>query len=194
MQNYTDNHRLKNSVEIGGKQYEIRSDFSVILDIMEAMEDPELNGQQCAYVILNIFYPEFDSIPSEHYQEAIDRCMDFIGCGMPKKSGKSPRIVSWSQDFSLIIGAINRILGYDIRSIPYDAETNTGGVSWETFMSAYMEIGDCLFAQIVSIRDKLARGKKLEKHEREWYRQNKELVDFKTKYTQAEEEFLRKWI
>lgn len=191
---YTDNHRLKKSVEISGKEYEIRSDFSVILDIIEAMEDPELNVQECAYVILNIFYPDFHIILPEHYQEAIDKCMEFIGCNIPKKTGKTPRLISWTQDFILVICAVNRVLGYDIRSVPYDTETNTGGVSWETFMSAYMEIGDCLFAQVVSIRDKLARGKKLEKHEREWYRHNKELVDFKRKYTQAEKELLGKWI
>lgn len=193
MTNYMDNHRLKKNVEIGGKEYEIRSDFSVILDILEAMEDPDINQQECAYIILNIFYLNYEQIPPEHYQEAINRCMDFINVGMPKKTGKSPQIVSWGKDFPIIVGAVNRILGYDIRSVPYDAGTNTGGVSWETFMSAYTEIGDCLFAQIVSIRNKLVRGKKLEKHEKEWYRDNKELVDIEKRYTQAEKDILSAW-
>lgn len=187
-------YRLTKSVCIGGKLYDIRSDYSVILDIIEASEDQTLDGWEKVYIILNAFYPKIDEIPHEHYQEAVDRCMEYISAGFPKGHGNYPSVVSFSKDFPVIVGAVNRILGYDIRSIPYDAETNTGGVSWETFMSAYLEIGDCLFAQVVNIRNKLAQGKKLEKHEKEWYNQNRELVDIKKKYTAAEDEFLRQWI
>ena len=56
-----------------------------------------------------------------------------------------------------------------------------------------LEGGDCTFAQIVHIRDKLARGKPLDKSERVWYRQNRRLVDFKTTYTDAEEQLLKDW-
>lgn len=194
---YMDNSRLKKSVEIAGEEYAIRYDYSIAKEIINVSNSPEyadLSDGEKAYMILSAFYVDYDQLPQKHYQEAIDKCMDFIACGIPRPKGKAPRLVDWEQDWPLIVGAINRILGYDIRSIPYDPKTNTGGVSWETCMSAYIEIGDCLLAQIVSMRDKLARGKKLEKHEREWYRHNKELVDFKTKYTQAEEEFLRQWI
>lgn len=189
-----DNHRLKKSVEIGGKQYEIRSDFGVILDTKKVAEDTSFGESDRVYMILNAFYVDFDSLPPDCYQEAMNKWSEYVQCGIPVYKGSTPNLVDWDRDWPLIVGAINRILGYDIRSIPYDAETNTGGVSWETVMSAYVEIGDCLWAQIVSMRDKLARGKKLEKHEREWYNQNRELVDIKTKYTQAEDEFLRQWI
>ena len=58
----------------------------------------------------------------------------------------------------------------------------------------YYEIGgDCLFAQIVQIRDKLQRGKTLDKTEREWYRKNRHLVDFKQTYTAAEEDLIKMW-
>ena len=45
-----------------------------------------------------------------------------------------------------------------------------------------MEIGDCLFAQIVNIRDKRARGKKLDKSEAEFYRKNRDIIDIKSRY------------
>ena len=61
-------------------------------------------------------------------------------------------------------------------------------------MSAYQEIGDCLFAQIVGIRRKLARGKKLDKSEQEFYRNNRQLVDFKRKYTEMENDILSMWV
>lgn len=192
---YTDDHRLKKSVEIGGKKYEIRSDFGVILDTKKVSEDTSFSEADRVYMILNAFYVDFDSIPPDCYQEAMNKWAEYVQCGIPVHKGSTPHLVDWEQDWPLIVGAINRILGYDIRSIPYDVETNTGGVSWETCMSGYVEIGpDCLWAQIVGMRDKLARGKKLEKHEREWYRQNKELVDFKTKYTNADDELIRDWI
>jgi len=60
-------------------------------------------------------------------------------------------------------------------------------------LSYYMEIGDCLFAQVVAIRDKKARGKPLDKQEREFYRRNRKMVDLKTTYTEAEQNLLAAW-
>ena len=48
---------------------------------------------------------------------------------------------------------------------------------------------------LVSIRDKLVRGKKLEKWEQEYYRKNKDKVDLKKRYSAeelAEQERLKK--
>lgn len=81
-----------------------------------------------------------------------------------------------------------------IRGIPYDAETNTGGVHWWTFLGAYNNLGDCTFAQVVRIRDKKARGKTLEKDEREWYRRNSDLVNIKNKLSQEEETTISTWL
>lgn len=185
-----DEYRLKKGVCIGGKLYDIRNDYSVMMDISKALDDPNLDDQERAYIALDLFYPDFNDIPTEHFKEALDKCMDFLSAGMPK--GNMPKLISWEKDFPLIVGAINRILGYDIRSIPYDVKNNTGGVSWETVISAFREIGgDCLWAQVVGIRYKLAMGKPLDKSEREWYYRNRELVDIPTKYSKAEEEFLR---
>ena len=44
---------------------------------------------------------------------------------------------------------------------------------WWTFLGAYMEIGESLFSQILSVRMKKAKGKKLEDWEREFYKENK---------------------
>lgn len=59
-----------------------------------------------------------------------------------------------------------------------------------TFQSAFMEIGDCTFAQVVSIRDKIAKGKKLDKSDREFHNRNKHLVDFKNKYSSTEKDLI----
>jgi hypothetical protein len=61
---------------------------------------------------------------------------------------------------------------------------------WWTFIGGYREIGECTFANIVGIRSKRAKGKRLEKWEEEFYRENKKMVDLPQKLTAEEEEFL----
>lgn len=58
----------------------------------------------------------------------------------------------------------------------------------------YNDLGDCTFAQVVRIRDKKARGKTLEKDEREWYRRNSDLVNIKNKLSQEEETTISTWL
>ena len=93
--------------------------------------------------------------------------------------------MDWEQDFPYIIAPVNRVIGHEIRAEAY--------LHWWTFLSAYMEIGECTFAQIVHIRDARNRGKRLDDADREWYRRNHKLVDIKTRYTAAEEEFMKMW-
>lgn len=178
---------LPTSFEICGTSYEIRSDYRAILDIVVALSDPELDDQSKEYVALTIFYPAFEDMPLEHYEDALKGCFWFINGGQKDCGPKSPKVMDWEQDFPYLVAPINRVIGREIRSMQY--------LHWWSLLSAYMEIGgDCTFAQIVSIRDKLARGKKLEKHEQEWHRRNRHLVDFKRKYTEADNDLLKQWI
>lgn len=187
------NYDLPKSLNVCGVDYEIRSDFRAALDICAALEDPELNTQDKVLVALVILYPGFDDIPFEHYEEAIKQCFWFINGGSHTPDKKEPKLVSWNQDAQFIIAPISRVLGQDIRAVEYNWETNEGGLHWWTFLSAYMEIGDCTFAQIVRIRNLKAKGKKLDKSDQEWYRQNRELVDIKTSHTEAEQNVLKQW-
>lgn len=184
-------YRLKKHVYIGDKPYEIRCDFSVILEIIEALNDPDLDDRDKMYVCLDLFYPDFENIPQEHYEEAISECFKYINCGSDNSQKKGPKLIDWEQDFPLIISPVNRVLGYEARGVPYDIETNTGGVPWETFIAAFNEIGDCLFAQVVGIRNKKAKGN-MDKQDREFYRKNRELVDIKQKYTAEDNAFFDK--
>lgn len=178
---------LPTAVEVNGKEYSIRSDYRDILTIIEALSDAELNDEGKADVLLDIFYPDFESMPEEDYEDAISQCMAFINCGeAPKNEKRGPKLMDWQQDFPLIVAPINRVLGKEVRSADY--------LHWWTFMSAYQEIGDCTFAQVVTIRSKKAKGKKLDKSEQEFYKQNRHLVDFKRQYTAQDEDVISKWI
>lgn len=177
---------LPTSVEVGGVVYEIRSDYRAALDICAALQDPELSGEDKAVVALDIFYPAFDQMPPAHYREAVERCYWFLNCGREDGDDrKAPKLVDWEQDFPYIVAPLNRLLGKEIRLEP--------SLHWWTLMSAFMEIGDCTFAQIVRIRNLKARGKKLDKSDQEWYRQNRDLVDIRRRYTEAEDDLVKQW-
>ena len=187
------NYSLPKKLRVGGTDYAIRYDYRCILDIVSAMEDPELSNQEKAFVAVSIFYHDFSNMPSANYQEAVERCFWFINGGADRLKNSEKRLVCWEQDFQHILSAVNRVVGADVREIPYDEEENTGGLHWWTFLTAYMEIGECLFSQIVRIRDLKSRGKKLDKAEEEWYRRNRHLVDFRQTFTETEEEVLSGW-
>lgn len=179
------------SLNIGGVEYEIRTDYRVILDLLMALNDPELtdsDNKMSAYmqsrVILEIMFPDCDNIPQEHIQEALDKVAEFIDMGIGDDS-KKPKTMDWEQDAPIIIPAINKVLNKEIRAEKY--------MHWWTFLGAYMEIGEGLFSNIIHIRQKKAKGKKLEKWEQDFYKENKSLIDFqhKEKRSNEEKEMLR---
>ena len=176
---------LPTAVEVGGTEYEIRSDYRAILDICSALSDDELDERDRAAALLDIFYPGFGDMPPEHYEEAVQKCFWFINCGDGEQERSAPKLVDWKQDFKYIVAPINRVSGQEIRAVEY--------LHWWTFIAYYYEIGDCLFAQIVRIRERKARGKPLDKQDAAWYRQNRCLVDMKSGYTEAEDAILKTW-
>lgn len=179
---------LPTSVEIQGVEYAIRSDYRAILDICIALNDPEMDDRERAIVSLSIFYPDFETMPQEHIDDAIAECFRFINGGETddKPAKKQPRLVDWEQDFPLIVSPVNRVMGREIRAMEY--------LHWYSFLAAYQEIGgDCTFSQVVTIRDKQSRNKPLDKGEKEWYRRNQKLVDIKRKYTEADEKLFKEW-
>lgn len=179
------NYTLPESLEVCGERYQIRWDYRAALDILAALESNELTNEEKAIASLTILYPDFEEMPREHYEEALKQCFWFIDGGTSEQASvKSPRVVFWEKDFPYIIAPINRIVGGDVRGKE---------MHWWTFLAAYMEIGDCTFAQIVRIRDQKARGKPLDKPDREWYRKNRHLVDVKREYTQEQKEFFKNW-
>lgn len=173
------------SLEIGGAEYAIRSDYRAVLDICAALSDPALDGRERAAVLLEILYPDFAGMPPECCEEAVQKGLRFISGGEVERTGPSPRLVDWEQDFAYIVAPINRVTGQEIRAVEY--------MHWWTFLAAYQEIGDCTFAQVVRVRDRLARGKSLDQSDREWYWRNRKLVDFKRKYTEAEDDAAKVW-
>lgn len=179
-------YQLPTSITVGGVEYEIRSDYRAALDIFAALADPDLDETNKALELLDILYVDFESIPLANYQEAIKKALWFLNCGAESvQQPKRPQLVDWEKDFQYIVAPINRVIGSEIRALNY--------LHWWTFVSAYYEIGDCTFGQIVRIRNMKAKGKKLDKTDAEWYRDNRDIVDIQTKYSTEESKLLEAW-
>lgn len=177
---------LPTSVTVGGAELAIRSDFRAALDIMRVMADPSIDDDERALLTLSIFYPDVDDIATDDLQEAAERMLWFIGGGEEPDGRRRPRVMSWEQDFKLIVAPVNKVLGYECRSTEY--------LHWWTFLGAYYEIGDCTFAQVVAIRNKRREGKRLDEGERKFYADNKAMVDLRTDETDEEAELFGQWI
>ena len=169
---------LPESLNIGGSDFAIRTDYRDILKILEAYNDPNLPDWAKTQVMMSILYVDVEKIPEDLMTEAADKAINFIDMGIPGENG--PRLMDWEQDAPIIIPAINRVMGGEVRAKEY--------VHWWTFLGYYMEIGDSLFTQVVNIRDKKAHGKPLEKWEKEFEASNKNIVRLKTRLTDEEAE------
>lgn len=163
-----DLYTLPTTANIGGRDFDIRTDFRAVLDIIRVQQDTELSPEEIAQVCLMIFYPDFDEIPPHLYYEAYMQMVDVMSCGIADDGKEHPRLVDWEKDASLIIAAINRTAGVDVRTVE--------NLHWWTFFSYFMEIRESTFSDIVNIRSKLAKHKKLEKAELEFFRANRDAI------------------
>lgn len=180
---------LPKSIYAGDTEIPIRTDFRVVLDLLTALSDPDMEGETKAetneikaMLMTEIMIPDCEKyITPENAMEVIQALSNFIDMDNDEIShGKpQPRVMDWEQDARLIIPAVNKVVGHDIRSDEY--------VHWWTFLAAYLEIGECTFSHILSLRQKKAKGKKLEKYEQDFIRENKNLVYLKERKTEQEE-------
>ena len=178
-------YSLPYHVEIDGERYAIRDncDFRMVLDVINALNDVDLTEQERMQCALFIFYgDEIQNIAN--VEEAVRQMMIVLNIGEEEhEESKKPSLMDWHHDFPILAPPISRTLGYDVR-------TPDKFTHWWTFVGAYMEIGECTFSNVVSIRTKRMKGKKLEEWEKEFYRDNKKMVDLPQKLTKEEQDFL----
>ncbi len=172
------------SVEIDGKEYKLtnKCDYRMVLDVICALNDNDYDDNGKIWNALWVFYEEI--IPNCHIEQAVKEMYKIIAYGEEDdgQGENKPKLMDWEHDFKVLVAPVNRVLGYEIRSVDY--------LHWYTFLSAYYEIGECQFQTIVSIRSKRAKGKKLDHWEKEFYRENKKMVDLPQNLTEEEQEWL----
>lgn len=163
---------LPTSLEVGGQEWEIRSDYRIVLRIFEAMEDNELTESEKLYITLDLIYVDFEKMPKDFYQEAYEKASKFMECHDRSDDKKNPKLINWEKDEHMIFPAINTVAGCEVRALEY--------MHWWTFLGYFESVdNESLWSFVLSIRQKRANGKKLEKYEQDFYRKNIALCDVK---------------
>lgn len=182
-------YELPTSLNVSGVDYSIRTDFRAVLDVLKAMNDSDLDDQCKTIVLIRIIYKNYKDIPLENFFEAYEKACEFIDCGQKDDGRKHPKTVDWEQDAKIIVPAVNSVAHTEIRALPY--------LHWWTFFGYFMEIRESLFSSVLHIRQKKTSGKRLEKWERDFYKENKKLIDFEktdSEEIKKEKDSIMKWI
>lgn len=184
---------LQKSVTIKGEQFNITNDgdFRMVLDCFSALQDEDLSEDLRVLASLLIFYTNFHCIADvvareDIYEDLINEMYKFFNCGSVESVGvvRKHNVVDWDTDSQILCSAINNVANTEVRALPF--------LHWWTFMGYYMAVGESVFATVVSIRDKLASGKKLEKYEQDFRRDNPNYFT-KREDKKALEEVLKIW-
>ena len=151
--------QLPTSLDVCGAVYRIRTDYRNILQIFSAYNDSSLSDSEKVYVCLKRLFTDFNKIPSQQYAQAYAAATAFIDCGT-REDTPAPKTINWDKDEQLIFPAVNKAAGMEVRALPY--------LHWWTFLGYYQSVDhDGLFGFVLTIRQKKARGKNLEKYEQE---------------------------
>lgn len=180
---------LPKELNVNGTNRAIRSDYRVVLLIFQAYADPEMSEQEKTYTMLDCLYEQFKYIPPEDYQESINQALWYLDGGIePDENSKhqqAKKVMDWEQDEQIIFSAVNKVAGCEIRAKEY--------MHWWTFLGYFNEVGEGLLSTVINIRSKKNKGKKLEKYEQEFYRENKSLIDLKKRLSAEEQAEIDYW-
>lgn len=187
-------YSLPTTIKIRDSEFNIRNkgDYRVVLDCFNALQDEELSEEERVISSLVIFYDDihcFDDIvtlfPDEDtMKEAITGMYNFFNCGRSTIGATQQyKLIDWTQDELLVCAGVNNVANTEIRALPY--------LHWWTFMGYYISIGESVLSTVVGIRHKIATGKKLEKYEKDFKKDNPEYFSFDYRTTEQREEDLR---
>lgn len=176
-------YELPKSITLCGNDYHIRNDgdFRMVIDCFLALQDEELDEQYRVESALIIFYDGctedniFDIFNTQDLLDsAVIEMYNFFNCGQKTIGAtRNHKVIDWEQDSQIITSAINKVANKEIRLEPY--------VHWWTFMGYYLAVGDCPLATIVGIREKLLSGKKLDKWEQDFRKDNPDYFMWKNR-------------
>lgn len=191
--------KLPISIMVGGKEYRIQNDgdFDVVRDCIQALNDYDLDEGTRILTALIIFLKDlnYDNIaeilPNEEtFIEAAEELFKFINCGSDSFGAKvNYKVIDWDKDEQMIFSAMNAVANTELRAVPY--------LHWWTAMGYFSSIpSETLFGTVVSIRNKIVKGKKKEKYEIEFIRDNPQYFNWDKRtesQKQQEDEIRRLW-
>lgn len=181
-------YTLPTSIQIGDKEFKIRErgDFRLVLDCFKALDDEELSKEERIISCLIIFYEDLTCYEDlEIFPDLEQACLEmnkFFNCGQDDNVGRAVnyKLIDWERDSQLISSAVNKVAGFETRSCSY--------IHWWTYVGYYMGVGEGALSTIVSIRNKIKSGKKLEKYEQEFRNENPQYFTWDSRTTQQKED------
>lgn len=186
-------YRISDTIEVEDTVLHVRcgGDYRMVLDCFAALKDADLDNEERVLSALIIFYEEFNSVEDvmtfPYVEQALTKMYEFFNCGKSESAEyKAPTriLIDWNKDAQLISAAVNKVAGKEVRAEEC--------VHWWTFMGYYMSVGESSLSTIIGIRDKILRGKPLEKYEREFRAENPEYFDWD--HDSMEEKEAKKWL
>lgn len=157
-----------------GEAFPHKTDYRQMLKLIAVLSDEGKPAHLRWLTALHYFYEK--EVPRPLEQEAMEYLSDFLSCGEAGSPG--PKLLDWQLDAPEIIADINAVAGREVRSLAY--------LHWWSFLSFFHGIKEGRLSALVTIRDKLRRGKKLEPHEQEFYIRNKAKVRLRPPETQED--------
>lgn len=191
------------SVTVNNKEYPIRNkcDFRVVIQALQCLNDKDLNEANKLKCALYNFYQEiYDTFNlSEDVSNTIaeweltntdialvGEMMNIINIyeEIDVNEPQKPKVLDWEHDYNEITSAVSAVVGYSVR----DKDNYT---HWFDFIGAFNNIRpECSWANIVSVRLKKMKGKKLEKYEQEFYNENRKKINLPVDISSEEQEWL----
>ncbi len=175
---------LPDYVTIDNRNYPVRTDFRVWLEVDEVINSPEFLPEEKLIILIRLC---FDSEKCRSLPPCADKIMpalcNFYMCGMsPNKAeeAKKARVFSFSEDAEYICAAFLAQYGIDLLSVPY--------LHWYKFSALFKALDDnSRLMKIISWRSiNLADIKDSEK--RKYYRRLKEIYALSDNRTASEKE------
>ena len=165
-------YEIPTTIVIDDQEYPIRckGDYRMVLDCFICLNDSDLTEQEKMFASLQIFYEDFNDfedfigMDSELLEKLIKEMYNFFECGENPMKSVPFKVIDWEQDSQIIASAVNKISHMEIRSVEY--------LHWWTFLGYFSEVGESVLSTVVSIRNKIKKGKKLEKYEKEFKASN----------------------
>lgn len=177
---------LPETLEVGGVPRTIHADYRDVLGVLAQINNEDQPEMVRTYVALALFYEDWEAIPADSYHEAVAQMYWFINGGEDEPDqAPAPKTIDWEQDRQLIVADVNKVAGCEVRALPF--------CHWWTFLAWFGAIGEGQLSTVVAIREKLRKHKNLDDWERDYYRKNRQRVDFRSKYSRAEEDAFRAW-
>jgi hypothetical protein len=141
--------KLPVTVEIGGRDWKINSDFRACLKVILAFEDVELTGHEKQIIMLTNLYP----VLPDDVQAAFQEANLFLNGGRINAGSDddAPRLYSFAKDADLIFSAFQQTHGIDLQA---------ANMHWWKFLALFMDLGaDTAFCNLVNLRRRVKSGK-----------------------------------